>query len=93
MFKAKRGLKNDLHDYCATIKVVYVNSFFPRTARLRNSLSAEWFPMTYNLNGLSRVDRNLFLWALSKQFSYIPLILFFFFFLVTLVVAIPICMK
>ena len=30
-------------------KDVYVNSFFPRTARLWNSLPIECFPLTYNL--------------------------------------------
>ena len=34
-------------------KDVYVNSFFPRTARLWNSLPIECFPLTYNLNGVS----------------------------------------
>ena len=53
-----------LHDFSVTIprcyKDVYVNSFFPRTARLWNSLPIIlWnslpilFPLTYNLNGLS----------------------------------------
>ena len=32
-------------------KYVYVNSFFPRTARLWNYLPIECFPMTYDLNG------------------------------------------
>ena len=30
---------------------VYGNSFFPRTARLWNSLPIEFFPLTYDLNG------------------------------------------
>ena len=37
-----------LHDFS-----VYVNSFFPRTARLWNSLPIECFPLTYDLSGLS----------------------------------------
>ena len=45
-----------LHDFPVTIprsyKDVYVNSFFPRTARLWNSLPIGCFPLTYNLNGL-----------------------------------------
>ena len=42
-----------LHDFSVTIprcyKDVYVNSFFPRTARLWNSLPIECFPLTYDL--------------------------------------------
>ena len=34
-------------------KDVYVNNFFPGTARSWNSLPRECFPLTYNLNGLS----------------------------------------
>ena len=41
-----------LHGCSVTIsrcyKDVYVNSFFPRTDRLRNSLPIESFPLTYN---------------------------------------------
>ena len=53
-----------LHDFSVTIpryyKNVYVNSFFPRTARLWNSLSIGCFPLTYNLNGFkSRINRHL----------------------------------
>ena len=44
-----------LHDFSVTIprcyKDVYVNSFFPRTAKLWNSLPIECFPLTYNLSG------------------------------------------
>ena len=44
-----------LHDFSVTIprcyKDVYVNSFFPRTARLWNSLPIECFPLTYDLSG------------------------------------------
>ena len=32
-------------------KDVYVNGFFPCTARLWNSMPIECFPLTYNLNG------------------------------------------
>ena len=43
------------HDFSVTIpkcyKDVYVNSFFPGTARPWNSLPVECFPMTYDLNG------------------------------------------
>ena len=44
-----------LHDFSVTIprcyKDVYVNSFFPLTARLWNSLPIECFPSTYDLSG------------------------------------------
>ena len=55
-----------LHDFSVTItrcyKDVYVNSFFPRTARLWNSLSIECFPLTYNLNGFkSKINRTCYL--------------------------------
>ena len=53
-----------LHDFSVTIprcyKDVYVNSFFPRTAKLWNSLPIECFPLTYNLSGFkSRINRYL----------------------------------
>ena len=39
---------------------VYVNSFFPCTARLWNSLTIKCFPLTYDLNGFkSRINRYL----------------------------------
>ena len=53
-----------LHNFYVTIprcyKDVYVNSSFPRTARLWNSLPIECFPLTYYLNGFkSRINRHL----------------------------------
>ena len=53
-----------LHDFSVTMprcyKDVYVNSFFPRTAKLWNSLPIECFPLTYNLSGFkSRINRYL----------------------------------
>ena len=53
-----------LHDFSFTIprcyKDVYVNSFFPRIARLWNSVLIECFQLTYNLSGFkSRVNRHL----------------------------------
>ena len=53
-----------LHDFSVTIprcyKDVYVNSFFPRTARLWNSLLMECFPLTYDLSGFkSKMNRHL----------------------------------
>ena len=55
---------NRLHDFSVTIprcyKDVYVNSFFPRTARLWNSLPIECFPLTFDLSGFkSRINRYL----------------------------------
>ena len=53
-----------LHDFSVTIprcyKDIYVNSFFPQTAKLWNSLPMECFTLTYYLSGLtSRINRNL----------------------------------
>ena len=53
-----------LHDFSVTIprcyKDVYVNSFFPRTAKLWNSLPIESFPLTYDLSGFKfRINRHL----------------------------------
>ena len=46
-----------LHDFSVTIsrcyKDFYVYTFFPRTARLWNSLPIECVPFTYDLSGLS----------------------------------------
>ena len=52
-----------LYDFSVTIprcyKDVYVNSFFPRTARPRNSPPIEYFPLTYDLNGFKpRINRH-----------------------------------
>ena len=54
-----------LHDFSVTIpkcyKVFYVNSFFPCTARIWNSLPIDCFCFTYDLNGFkSRINRHLF---------------------------------
>ena len=51
-------------DFSVTIprcyKDVYVNSFFPRTARLWNSLPIGCFPFTNDLDGFkSRISRHL----------------------------------
>ena len=53
-----------LHDFSFIItrcyKDVYVNSFFPSTARLWNSLPIECFPFIYDLSGFkSRINRYL----------------------------------
>ena len=53
-----------LHDFSVTIprcyKDVYVKNFFPRTARLWNSVPIECFSLTYDLSGFkSRINRHL----------------------------------
>ena len=53
-----------LHDFSVTIprcyKDVYVNSFFPCTAKLWNSLPIECFPLTYDPSGFKfRINRHL----------------------------------
>ena len=53
-----------LYDFSVTIprcyEDVYVNSFFPHTATLWNSLPIECFPLTCNINGFkSRINRHL----------------------------------
>ena len=58
------GYSDRLHDISVTIprgyKDVYVNSFFPRTARLWNSVPIECFHLTYDLSGFkSRINRHL----------------------------------
>ena len=63
-----------LHDFSATIprcyKDVYVNSFFPRTAKLWNSLPIECFPLTYDLSGFkSRINRHLLSRFFLSRFS------------------------
>ena len=49
---------DSLHDFSVIIprcyKNVNVNSFFPRTARLWNSLHIEWLPLTFDLRGFNR---------------------------------------
>ena len=53
-----------LHEFSVTIprcyKDIYVNNFFPHTARHWNSLPVEGFPLTYALNSCkSRIKRHL----------------------------------
>ena len=53
-----------LHNFSVTFprcyKYVYVKSFFPRTARLWNSVPIECFLWTYDLNGFKfRINRQL----------------------------------
>ena len=53
-----------LHDFSVTIprcyKDVYFHSFFPRTARIWNSLPIELFPLTYDLNGFKSSIKRFF---------------------------------
>ena len=55
---------DSLHDFSVTIprcyKNIYVNSFFPCTARPCNSMPIECFPLTYDLSGFkSKINRHL----------------------------------
>ena len=55
---------DSLHIFFATTptcyKDVYVNSFFPHTARLWNSLPLECFPLIYDLKDFkSKINRHL----------------------------------
>ena len=74
-----------LHDFSVTIfrcyEDVYVSSFFPCTARLWNSLPIEWFPLTYDLNGIkSRMNRHLLtVGSFRRNFLYAFFFLCFFF--------------
>ena len=73
-----------LYDFSVTSprchKDVYVNSFFPRTARLWNSLPIECFPLIY-LNGFkSRINRHsLTVGSFQRDFMYALIFLCFFF--------------
>ena len=75
-----------LHDFSVTIPIcykdVYVSSFFPRTARLWNSLPIECFPLTYDLCGFkSRIKRHLLTAGSVKRKRFRVLFFFCFFFL------------
>ena len=75
-----------LHDFSVTIpryyKDIYVNSFFPRTAGLWNSLPIECFPLTYDLNGFkSKVKRHLLIVSSFYGVFLYHLIFLYFFFL------------
>ena len=91
-----------LHDFSVTIprcyKDVYVNSFFPRMAKLWNSQPIECFPLIYDISGFkSRISRHpLTVGSFQTDFLY-PVIcnLFCVSFFVTpcLVVAVQPCME
>ena len=58
------GYSDRSHDFSVTIPIfyknVFVNSFFPHTARLWKSVPIECFPLNYDLSGFkSRMDRDL----------------------------------
>ena len=86
-----------LHDFSVTVprcyKDVYVNSFFPCTARLWNSLPIKCFPLTYDLSGFkSRINISF---NCSFFLNRFPVCFFVLPFLVTpcLVVAVQPCME
>ena len=72
---------NRLHDFSVTIpgccKNFYVNSFFPHTPRLWNSLPAECFPLTYDLNGLIYLIIYLVMYLFIYLFMYLFIIYLF----------------
>ena len=76
---------DSLHDFSVNIprcyKDAYVNSFFPRTARLWNSLSLECFPLSYDLSRFkSRINRHLLtISSFKRDFLYAVIFLCFFF--------------
>ena len=77
----KKRYSDRLHDFSVTIprcyKDVYVNSFFPRTARLWNSLPIECFPLTYDLSGFkSRINS---MWKNNNNSRLIQVFIKFFF--------------
>ena len=87
------------YDFSVTIprcyKDVYVDSFFPRTARFWYSLYIECFPLTYNLRCFrSRINRHLLTLGSFQTDFLCALIFFVLLFLVTpcLVVAVQPCM-
>ena len=74
-----------LHDFSVTIprcyNDVYVNSYFPRIARLWNYLPIECFPLTNDLNGFkSSINRYLLtVGSFGGDFLYALIFLCFFF--------------
>ena len=70
-----------LYDFSVDIprfyKDGYVNSLFPHTARLCNSLPVEFFPLISDRNGTkSRVNRYLLSLVLSNQLFFMSFIFF-----------------
>ena len=66
---------NKLHDFVVTVprysKEVYANSFLPRTPKLLDLLSTEYFPLTSNLNvfkaGVNRYLATIYLRHCSRD--------------------------
>ena len=90
------GYSGRLHDFSRCCKKVYVNSFFPRTVRLWNSLAIECFPLTNDLNGRkSRANRHLIDCGFFPRRFPLSFSLFVLLFLATpfLLVALPSCME
>ena len=87
------------HDFYVTIsrcyKDVYVDSFFPSTATLWDSLSTKCFPLTYDLNGLESRIKTSFNCRLFLNRFHLCLNLFVFLFVVIpcLVVAVQPCIE
>ena len=77
------------------LKDLYVDSFFPRTARLSNSLPLECFPLTSNQNGFkSRINRHLLtVGSFETDFLYSLLVMLLFLVTPVTVVAVQPCMK
>ena len=80
-FSRDRSYSDRLHDFCVTIprcyKDVYVNSFFPRTATLWNSLPIQCFSLTYDLKWMlslawseSQLKKNKMLENIELKLSY-----------------------
>ena len=63
---------DSLHDFSVTVprcsKDVYVNSFFPSTAKARNSLFIECFPLTHDLSGFKSII-NRYLLTVSSFYT------------------------
>ena len=74
-----------LHDFSVTIQNchndVYVNSFFPCTARFWNFFAIKCFPLIYDLNSFkSRIKRHLsVVGSIYADFMYALIFLCFFF--------------
>ena len=77
------------------LKDLYVDSFFPRTARLSNSLPLECFPLTSDLNGFkSRINRHLLtVGSFETDFLYSLLVILLFLVTPVTLVAVQPCMK
>ena len=84
-----------ISQFCHHHKDVYLNSFFPCTARLWNYLPIECFPLIYDLNDFGLELTDTFNCRLFLNRFFVCFNLFVFLFLVTpcLAVAIQLCME